>query len=213
MLVLRGFKTKAQWSLDVTVPGLSYCDEKGALSTTAVAAHPSGVELAEALSEGWDCELLSWKTDKEEPLAAMTISQALNMGNEISMRSTELTALAAVQGEIVTQQSRFVGQAVAYNSVLEAVGQLLGSAAFDPDLRELYEFCITLGVGTNTYVPDLLEFVAVYVLSSQRQLRFSAFGIANKLPEGCPLLKVAVIKRAYRKDPKQNKSQTQRTRG
>jgi hypothetical protein len=69
-------------------------------------------------------------------------------------------------------------------------------------LRELFEFCITLGVGTNTYVSALLDFAGVYVMSSQRQLRFAAFGIVNKLPEDCPLTKVAVIKRAYRKEPK-----------
>ena len=39
------------------------------------------------------------------------------------------------------------------------------------------------------------------VNSKFRQLRFSAFGSANKVPENCPLVKLALIKRAFRKKP------------
>ena len=101
MLVLRGVLTGATWSLVLADQGIIYCDEKGQLSPTAVAAHPNGVELQEVLTEGVDCEILSWKMDIEEPGAALLISQALNSGQEMAMRTTEITAVAVLAGEIM----------------------------------------------------------------------------------------------------------------
>ena len=72
-----------------------------------------GKNLATMVKEGLDCEMLSWKMDVEEPKAASIISQAYNAGQELAMRVTELSAVAVLQGEIITQRGKDISQHVA----------------------------------------------------------------------------------------------------
>ena len=89
MLVLRAFLTKAKWSLPPNAKkNIYFCDDKGHLCLTAVAESPNGKELAETVTEGLECEVLSWRMDLEEPTAASVISHALNKGHEIALRTT-----------------------------------------------------------------------------------------------------------------------------
>ena len=206
MLVLRAFLTKAKWNLPPNEKkNIYWCDEQGQLSVAKVVESPSGKELAEAMLEGLDCEVLSWKMDEEEPTAASVISCALNKGHEIALRTTELTAVAVLKGEIIVQSRENVGkglgQRVAFGTVRERVRAQLDSAADDPDLTELFDFLMSAGVGKNSYIEDLLEFGGCFVDSKKRQLRFSAFAAANKICEQAPWSKIAVMKRAYRKKP------------
>ena len=117
------------------------------------------------------------------------------------MRTTELGALATLKGEIIRQMGKDLSQRVAFASVREKVMLELDTAADDPDLPELFDFLINDCVGTNTNVEDFQEFASVFIDSSRRQLRLSAFAVANKIPQQAPLTKMAVMKRAYRKKP------------
>ena len=202
MLVLRAWLTNAKWDLEADVKrGITYCDDKGKLSLPAVAEHLNGKELAEVLHEGMTMEILSWRMDKEEPTAASVISQALNKGNEIALRTTELTAISVLKGEIMTQLSAHVGQRVAFQTVRDRVRDQLDTAADDPDFKEIFDYLLAAGVGTNSYIEDLLQFGGQFVDSKKRQLRFAAFANANAICEKAPWTKIAVIKRAYRKKP------------
>ena len=79
MLVLRAWQTSAKWHIEANQKkGLTFCDDKGHLSVTAVAEHQNAKELAEVLQEGISAEILAWQMDVEEPTAASIISQALN---------------------------------------------------------------------------------------------------------------------------------------
>ena len=109
--------------------------------------------------------------------------------------------LQVLKGEIIVQRGKDLSQKVAFQIVRERVRHELRNAADDPDLPELFEFLISQGVGTNTYVDDLLEFGACFVDGKKRQLRFTAFAVANKINERAPWTKVAVMKRAFRKKP------------
>ena len=201
MLVLRAWLTRAKWDIPFDEQKqIKYCDDKGTLSIAAVAEHKNGKELELALQEGFLTEILSWKMDLEEPSAASTISQALNQGHQLALRTTELTAVAVLRGEIMLQSAN-LSQKVVFQSVREQVRRELHSAADDPDLIEVFEFLISLGVGTNSYVEDLEDFTKFFVNSKLRQLRFFAFANANAIPDCFPLVKVGVIKRAYRKKP------------
>ena len=60
-----------------------FCDAQGKLSLSAVAEHVNGIQLAEMVKQGLEIELLSHKMDIEEPTAASTISQALNVAQEV----------------------------------------------------------------------------------------------------------------------------------
>ena len=127
--------------------------------------------MPEALDEGLDCEVLAWEMGVEEPNAALVISIALNKGQEIALRTTELTAVAVLKGEIIVQAGKDLSQIVAFETVRERVRVQLDSAADDPDLPEVFDFLMSVGVGRNAYIDDLLEFAACFVDSNKSQLR------------------------------------------
>ena len=76
------------------------------------------------------------------------ISRACNVADEMAMRTTELSAVAALQGEIIKQMGPNLSERVAFASVREKVRRQLHTAADDPDLPDLYDFLICNGVGT-----------------------------------------------------------------
>ena len=203
MIVILGFITKAKWDLDPVEQKqknrtIKFCDEQGRLCLTAVAATDNGKELVEVIKDGISCEVLSWKMEVEEPGAATVISHALNKCSDFAMRTTEWSALYTLRGEII-KASGALGDRVAFKSVLESTHMELDSAAMDPDVDQLFDFLISIGVVKNTYFDDLADFQKIFVNSAQRQLRFAAFGVVNKLDVTLPRMKIAIIKRAYKK--------------
>ena len=202
MLILRAFLAKALWHLPANAAkGITLCDAEGKLSISAVAGHPNLKQLAETLTEGIEVELLSCNMDIEEPSAASIISQSLNIEQELALRTSELTAVAVLKGEMIVQMGKDFSQKVVYKSVIAKVRQELKISADDPDLPDVFDYLRSLGVGKNTYVDRLLQFGAAFVDSKKRQLRFSAFAIANKINHDYPLTRVAVIERSYQKKP------------
>jgi len=202
IIIMRAWLSGAKWDIPANEDRkITYCDDKGRLSIAAVAGSSNAKEFLEMLKEGMCAEVLSWKMDLEEPSAASTISQALNKGNQLALRTTELTAVKVLKGEIIVQMSKNAGQRVAFKTVRDRVREQLDTVADDPDMRELFDYLIGIGVGVNSYVDDLLEFGAKFVNSKKRQLRLSAFASANAISEKAPWTKIAVIKRAYRKPP------------
>ena len=156
--------------------------------------------MIEMIKEGMWVEILDAKIDKEEPGAASSISWALNEGNSIALATTEISAMAVLSGEIIAQQSRDLGQMVAFDSVVAAVKTQLGPLVADPDLVEVFDFLLKLGVDKNTFFADLLEFLEKYVNSKLRQMRLAGFATLNKIGDRYPHGIVAATKRAYRKD-------------
>ena len=109
------------------------------------------------------------------------ISQALNKGHELALRTTEFTAVAVLKGEIMVQLSKSVGQRVAFQSVRDCVRVQLDSAADDPELPELFDFLINAGVGNNSYIDNLLEFGGCFVNSKKDSCVLSALAVANRI--------------------------------
>ena len=203
-LVLRAFITQAQWNLraiETKGKPIITCDANGKLSLAAVAESPNGRGIAEAVQEGIPCEILSHKMDIEEPKAALIISQACHNPHQLGMRTSELTAVAVLKGEIIVQMSKDVGQAVAFETVREQVRKQLSSVADIPELTEIFYWLISSGVGTKSYVDDFLEWTSTYVDSQKRRLRFGAWSPINKMDPRAVWSRVAVLKRAYRKKP------------
>ena len=99
LLVLLPIKTgaswtwPAEWAKIIGVPG-------GVLMS-AVAAKDA--DLANLLTEGLVMEVLSWKLYKEEPAACSLISQALNSGQTLALRTSELTTLAVLSGTVALE--------------------------------------------------------------------------------------------------------------
>ena len=88
-----------------------------------------------------------------------------------------------------------------YASVLAALQKQLGTAADDQDLPDIFDWLISAGVGTNTFVDDFLGWTEIFVDSSKRRLRFTAWIIVNKMHVSGNWSRCAVLKRAYRKKP------------
>ena len=71
-------------------------------------------------------------------------------------------------------------------------------------MSDLFDFLISMGVGVNSYICDLEEFGKRFVDSKQRQMRFATFGVPNKIGVAYPWMKIAILKKAYKKPAKQN---------
>ena len=167
-LIMRAWLEHAKWDLprDDKIK-LTYCDADGRLDIAAVAGHPNATELVETLADGLFVEVLSYKINSEEPDAARDISLALNKGQAVALHATELTAIAVLKGEVVTQMSATVAQNVAFDTVRAKVRQALGTCADEPELVDLFDFLISLGVGKNTYVDEFFNFASAFVDSKK----------------------------------------------
>ena len=137
----------------------------------------------------------------EEPDAASIISQANDLPQQMSMHTTELSAVAVLKGEIIVQLGKDLSQRVAFQTVRDRVRSQLHTVADDPDLPEVFDFLISNGVGRNTYIDHLLEWASRFVDSKKRQLRFAAFAPLNKMCDKAIWSKMAAVKGAYRKQP------------
>ena len=207
-LVCLAFMTRAKWDLepveikkmDKTQKIIKFCDEQGMLSMDAVGATENGKELVDIIRDGMDVEVLSWKMELEEPGAAAVISAALNKSAKFAMRTCEWSALYTLKGGII-KASANLAENVAWKTVLDSVYLELDDAASDPDISQLFDFLISIGVGKNTYFDDLAAFQRIFVNPAQRQLRFSAYGVVNKIDAAFPRTKIAILKKAYRKKP------------
>ena len=194
ILVLRAFLTKALWQFPANEEkGLVYCDAQGKLSISAVADHPNLKQLAETIAEGVEIELLDCKMDIEEPSAASIISQSLNIEQELALRTSELTAVAVLKGEMIVQMGKDLSQKVAYKSVIAKVRKELKIGADDPDLPDVFDYLRSLAVGKNTYV-DIFAFLFLLpsLILKKQEMRFSALAVVNRIRHDCPLSMVVV---------------------
>ena len=213
-LVLLAWLTRAKWDIPYDAErGITYCDAEGRLSVTAVAAHDNEAELQQLMKEGVEVEVHSWKMEVEEPNAASIICCALQKGSELALKTTELTALALLKGEIIRQMGKDLSQMVAYQRVKTAVQLQLDTAAEDPDLPAVFDYLITNGVGHHGYVDGFIDFTRVFVDSQTRQLRLGAFVAVNKLPDTVPLTNTRTSRGAIKRNPVQVSAPTQKPPG
>ena len=173
-------------------------DPDGRWSMNAVAAKDQNFQ--DLVQTGLRMEVLSWKILVEEPGACSLISQALNKSTTLALRTSEITALAAVAGAVTMVQAE-KEISLSFEAVKERVRDELDIWVLDPEFIDLFEFVVTMGGQTAGFIAELLEFAATFVDSKQRQLRLSAFAMVNKMPAQTPRSKIAVLMRAYRKPP------------
>ena len=91
--------------------------------------------------------------------------------------------------------------ALSFEAVNERGRYELDTWALDPEFIDLFEFVVTMGGSSAGFIDELLDFAGTFVDSKQRQLRLSAFAMVNKMPVETPRAKIAVLMRAYRKQP------------
>ena len=71
----------------------------------------------------------------------------------------------------------------------------------EPEFIEMFQAVVELGAGKFSFIKDLIEFGELFVNSKVRRLRLSCFTQLNKFPSECPLVKIAALKRTYRRVP------------
>ena len=202
MLVLRCWQRKAKWNLQGERGEPLFSTPDGRLDVAAALASANMSEMKRSLDDGLLMETLAWEMTTEEPTAASLISRAMNCGHEVALRTTELTAVAVLAGEIGKRRSADVAAKMEFVSIKQSVAHQLDVIVDEPDFIALFECLISLGAGVNTYIPELLDFGSKFVNQKKRQLRLCAFAEVNKIPAQFPRTKVAVLKRAYRETPK-----------
>ena len=201
LCVLLAWMTGAKWDLYNEDGSPRLCDENGHLLISAVAECANAKEMITTIKEGLKMEVLSWKINVEEPKACSIIAQALNKGNAIALRTAELTALNCLTGEITLQYSTRKAEEISFEAVKQAVAVECDYLVDEPEFIEMFDFVISLGADVNPYLPCFLTFGEMFVNQKVRALRLAAFGVVNKIDSRCPRIKVAVLKRAYRKNP------------
>ena len=83
--------------------------------------------------------------DSQEKGACSKISQALNRGQSVALRTTEMTALAVLNGTIGMALHSTAATEVAFETVKEKVRSELDIWVDDPDVIEAFDFVINLG--------------------------------------------------------------------
>ena len=207
LLVLLAIEAGAKWRIPEDMEPANQAqlkklvDQQGRFSQAAVAEHDPA--LAKALAEeGLSVEILSWRIWIEEPTACSLISNALNKAQELGLRTTEVTALRVLKGAVDAQLEASVAEKGNFQIVRQKIRHQLDAQVDEPDFVELFDFVVNLGSGKAPFHDQLLDFCQRYVNSKKRQLRFTAFGVAARLPVACPRTKVAIMMRAYNKAPR-----------
>ena len=204
LLVLLCWLGGAVWELNDEEKKLlePVLDSRGGLDLAAAAQTDKFAELHTTIRDGLLLEVLSWKIMTEEPDACCLISSALNSANALALRTTEITAIKVLTGEIALQM-KLSGDSrkIDFLRVKANLRSQLDSIVDEAEFQELFEFVINLGANEGPFVNDLIEFGQRFVNQKVRQLRLSAFTIINKMKDHFPKLKIAALKRAYRKNP------------
>ena len=201
LLILLAMSSGARWPIQEGSPYeplKKLQDPDGKWNMTAVAAKDENFK--ELVQSGLRMEVLSWKILVEEPGGCSLIAQAMNKGQALALRSSEITALSAVAGAVTMVQAQ-AELSLSFEAVKERVRDELDMWVDDPEFIDLFEFVVTMGGKEAGFVDGFLDFASKFVDSKQRQLRLVAFATVNKMPSDTPRAKVAVLMRAYRKPP------------
>ena len=163
-------------------------------------------DFADVLSQGLRMEVLSWKLTQEEPQGCSQISQALNMGNEIAMATSEATALATLSETVTfalknSQMTERLVRTVAYDAVKASVAVELKEFVTRESFMDMFEYVMNQGANTAPFIPALVAFMSVWVNSERKRLPLSAFREANKISNEFPRTKLALIQRCYMMSP------------
>ena len=205
LLVLLSWLCGAKWNVPaVAVNGKKdwsrLVDREGCLLLESL---PDGDILKKLCKDGLDMEILSYKLETENPGASSKISQALNKGNALALKTSEMTAIAVLTGAVSTQADANLSGEVLFESIKDKLRAELDIFVDEPEFIEMFEFVVTQGANRNTFIPRLLDFGARFLDGMNRKLRLNAFSLVNKLGDGLPRCKNGILMRAYRQKPSQ----------
>ena len=200
LLVLLSFIYHAIWDLIEDGKKMMPTDSlSGGLSLEG--CPPNWEEARVVMHEGLLMEVLSYKVWAEEPTAPALIARTLNLGNKAALLETEMQAISVLSQEVSFRLETAVNNKICFLTVKEACRERLDVLVDETDFIELFDFVISLGAKTNSYIPELLDFAEKIIDQKQRQLRIQAFAELNRWSQNLPRAKIACLKRAYRSNP------------
>ena len=157
LLILLCWAVGAKWDMRDDEGNPLYCDEQGNLLLSAVAEEdPVLVNLVE---RGLKMEVLSWRINIEEPDAASAISQALNKGQEAALQTSELTAVAVLNGRVGVELNAAVAAEVAFETVKQKVRKELDTFVDEPEFVEMFQAVFG---GLNIYLINYVIMRFIY---------------------------------------------------
>ena len=157
LLILLCWAVGAKWDMRDDEDNPLYCDEQGNLLLSAVAEKdPVLVNLVE---KGLKMEVLSWRINIEEPDAASAISQALNKGQEAALQTSELTAVAVLNGRVGVELNAAVAAEVAFETVKQKVRKELDTFVDEPEFVEMFQAVFG---GLNIYLINYVIMRFIY---------------------------------------------------
>ena len=143
LLVLLSWLNGADWKLEDEPTLSKFLNANGAFCDAAVAALDDALERV--LRDGVLMEVLSWKMMEEEPTAASLISQALNTGHHLALRTSELTAMSVLAGAVAFEKGPAVADAVCFETVREKVRAELDIFVDTLGFIDVFEFVVNMG--------------------------------------------------------------------
>ena len=94
----------------------------------------------------------------EQPEAACLISTALNTGNALALRYTELTAISVLSGACMVKAHRVNDtDEVSFRKVKEACREQLADMVDEGEFQEAFEFVVNFGAQDAPFIPHLLK--------------------------------------------------------
>ena len=94
----------------------------------------------------------------EEPEACSLISQVLNRGHAQALKTTEITALAALSGVCAKGLESTVSGQIIFETVQRRVRRELAEYVDGPEFHDLFEFVVNLGALSAPFLPHAREF-------------------------------------------------------
>ena len=159
--------------------------------------------LGKALDLGLPFEVLSWRLWMEEaPGTCAAISHALNTPQAMAMVTHEMEALRTLV-ELVDGERACRGRApgaVDFERVKEGMRRDHAHFVEQAGWQDMFEFVLNSG-GNSQYIGLLMDFDRRFVDHKKRQLPLEAFREVNKLNATLPRTQVALLIRAYSKEP------------
>ena len=161
LLVLLSWLNGAEWKVEDEPNVSKLLNPDGTFCKAAVAALDD--DLDRVLRDGLLTEVLSWKMMVEEPTAASLISQALNTGHQLALRTSELTAVSVLSGAVALELGSAVAEKVCFETVRETVRMELDMYVDMFGFIDVFEFVVNMGAKNSISIPQLLEFGSKFV--------------------------------------------------
>ena len=143
LLVLLSWLNGAEWKVEDEPNVSKLLNPDGTFCKAAVAALDD--DLDRVRRDGLLMEVLRWKMMVEEPTAASLISQALNTGHQLALRTSELTAVSVLSGAVALELGSAVAEKVCFDTVRGTVRMELDMYVDLFGFIDVFEFVVNMG--------------------------------------------------------------------